>query len=78
MTKIQTLDDVKRQHVLAVLKHNGGCITMACGALDVSRRSIERWIRQWGAATQLKAWRATKCASQLRPNALPHRARNVA
>jgi transcriptional regulator of acetoin/glycerol metabolism len=42
-----TLEECKRQHVLATLAAHGGCIAKAARELDIERSSLQRMLRKW-------------------------------
>ena len=44
----RTLEEVEREHVLAVLEACGGKIRDAADILGVDRKTISRWLRRWG------------------------------
>lgn len=44
----RTLEEVEREHVLAVLNACGGKRGDAARILGVDRKTIARWLRGWG------------------------------
>jgi hypothetical protein len=57
---MKTLDEVKRRHVLSVLRRCKGNKVAACATLDVSRRSMDRWVMDWNVAALTRTWRTSK------------------
>ena len=43
----RTLEDIKRQHVMAVLAKNGGKFDKTAVELDVAINTLYRWVKDW-------------------------------
>jgi transcriptional regulator of acetoin/glycerol metabolism len=48
----RTLDDVEREHALAVLEAVGGNRAVAARVLGVDRKTLYRRLRRWGIASR--------------------------